>query len=132
MEKLIYFNTIVNILLIGWWVYRNNRIHISPNRTSGDTLLGFNVMWNSYPVRKGICASGLFYVPIRNVEKTETREEVLRLVGTNQQNRAQSLHAKFSWLKTVEEVQQFEKDYSIVDERLVSNLVNDFKKILKT
>lgn len=127
MEKLVYFNTLINILLIGWWVYRNNRLFLSTNRSSrNNVLLGFTVMWNSYPVRKGVCASGLFYIPLRNADKVETRENVLHLISTNPQNRRQTLHAKFSWLKTIEEVQQFKKDYSIVDENLVNKLVNEF------
>lgn len=129
MKALIYFNTIVNILLIGWWIYRNNRIYISINRTDIDKkILGFTVMWNAYPVRKGVCDSGLFYVPIRNAEKLETRESVIRLINSSQQNRTQQLQAIFSWLKTNGEVRKFKRDYLIVDENLVLKLVNDFKE----
>lgn len=67
------------------------------------------------------------YFPIRNRKKTETQEEVRRMISTySQQNKLQSLAAKFSWLKTWNEVRQFEKDYSVVNEEIVSNLVSKF------
>jgi hypothetical protein len=49
----------------------------------------------------------------------------------NNVNRDYTLGAIFSWLKTLKEVRQFEKDYSIVNEKLVKDLVNGFinKKI---
>ena len=43
------------------------------------------------------------------------------------QQKRQTLSAKFSWLKTTEEVKQFEKDYSVVDRKLVADLVSGFK-----
>lgn len=42
-------------------------------------------------------------------------------------NKLQALSAKFSWLSTWEEVKQFEKDYSVVDRKIVENLVANFK-----
>ena len=44
----------------------------------------------------------------------------------SQQNKLQTLSAKFSWLKTWKEVRQFEKDYSVVDRKIVANLVTNF------
>lgn len=130
MEKLTYLNTIVNVLLVGWWCYRNNRLYISTSRMgNNDVLVGIDVMWNSYPVRKGICATGLFHIPIRNGDKIETRDKVMKLIHGSAQNRLQQLTAIFSWLKTDEEVQEFKKNYSIVDEKLVDRLVSEFNII---
>jgi hypothetical protein len=44
----------------------------------------------------------------------------------SQQNKFQTLSAKFSWLKTWEQVRQFEKDYSVVDRKIVERLVANF------
>jgi hypothetical protein len=68
-----------------------------------------------------------FRIPIRNKHKTELSEEVNRMIAKeSQQNKLQTLSAKFSWLKTLEEVKQFEKDYSVVDRKIVERLVAGF------
>lgn len=48
------------------------------------------------------------------------------MISLSEQNRLQSLTAKFSWLKTREQVMQFEKDYLVVDREIVERLVRDF------
>jgi len=130
MEGLIYFNSVVNIFLLGWWFYKNNRLYFSPTRSSyGNIILGINMMWRNQSVYsgRGCSAKGLFYIPIRNSKKIETNEKVRDLINKSYQGRRQVLHATFSWLKTTEEVEQFQKDYLIVDEKLVTQLVRDFK-----
>lgn len=67
-----------------------------------------------------------FKIPIRNGKKTELKEEVEHMIK-NPHNNLQKLSAMFSWLKTWEEVEQFEKDYKVVNEKIVQNLVNNFK-----
>ena len=68
------------------------------------------------------------YFKIRDKRKIETREEVCRMIAKySEKQKRQTLSAKFSWLKTIEEVKQFEKDYSVVDSKLVSELVSGFK-----
>jgi hypothetical protein len=85
-------------------------------------------MWANRPIRKKYySAKGIFYIRLRNAERLETQEDVRSLINKSPHNRTQSLHAMFSWLKTNEEVEQFQKDYSIVDEVLVTQLVNEFK-----
>lgn len=81
------------------------------------TLMGYDVwVQNVY-----------FRIPVRNKRKTELSEEVSRMiVEGSQQNKYQRLSAKFSWLKTWEEVRQFEKDYSVVDRKIVERLVASF------
>ena len=81
------------------------------------TLLGYDVwLWGSH-----------FRIPIRNKRRTELREEVDRmLLHPDKKHIKQQLGAMFSWLETWEEVAQFEKDYSIVDRKIVQDLVAKF------
>ncbi len=68
-----------------------------------------------------------FRIPIRNKRKTELNEEISRMIAKyDNQSKRQTLYAKFSWLKTWEEVRQFEKDYSVVDKKIVEELVSNF------
>lgn len=80
------------------------------------TFMGYDIWINRFHIR----------IPIKNKRKTELREEVLRMISLSEQNRLQSLTAKFSWLKTREQVMQFEKDYLVVDREIVERLVRDF------
>ena len=67
------------------------------------------------------------YLPIRNKRKAILKEDVERLLKEKSCHRRQSLRAKFSWLETIEDVEQFKKDFSLVDEFFVQKLVFDFK-----
>jgi len=81
------------------------------------TLMGYDVWVQKF----------YFRIPIRNKRKTELSEEVHRMIAKeSQQSKLQTLSAKFSWLKTWEEVRQFEKDYSVVDRKIVERLVAGF------
>lgn len=76
-------------------------------------------------------SSGKFsiYVPIRNEKKTELNEEINEMIAKyNDQQKMQTLSAKFSWLRTKEEVNKFEKDYSPISKEIVENLVRKFKE----
>lgn len=81
------------------------------------TLMGYDVWIQKF----------YFRIPIRNKRKTKLKEEVQRMITEyDNQGRLQSLSAKFSWLKTWEQVRQFEKDYSIVDKEIVERLIANF------
>ena len=68
-----------------------------------------------------------FRIPIRNKRKTELNEEVNRMIALfSHQDKVQALGAIFSWLKTWEQVRQFEKDYTVVDREIVQRLVDNF------
>ena len=54
------------------------------------------------------------------------RENIKHMLKQNNQSRRQILNAKFSWLKTIDEVKQFEKDYGKVDKEFVDKLVDQF------
>lgn len=60
-------------------------------------------------------------IPLRNVAKTELRENIELLKASN--NKAQSLTAMFSWLKTQKEVDAFIKNYVDIDPITVGRLV---------
>jgi hypothetical protein len=92
------------------------------------TLLGYTLrLWKR---DSEYSAHGVWsvYFKIRNKEKTEKNEEIHMMINKySEQHKRQSLNAKFSWLETMEEVKQFEKDYSCVDNKFVSELVSNFK-----
>lgn len=67
-----------------------------------------------------------FKLYFRNEKKVELKNEINRLSVSSKEHRQQVLRAKFSWLKTKEEVLQFQKDYSLVDTIYVLQLANDF------
>ena len=124
--------TILNTLAIVYLLLtKQARLSISVRReetTWDKTLLGYRItLWkkvNEYSSR-GIYS---IYIPRRNKRKTELEEEVNRMISKySHQAKLQSLSAMFSWLKTWEEVRQFEKDYSVVDRKIVENLVANFK-----
>jgi hypothetical protein len=123
---------IINTLAIIYLIFAkksNYYLDIRKETTYYDnTLLGYRLsLWKK--IGRGFNTSkNLIYIKIRNRKKTETREEVSRMIKNySQQNKLQSLSAKFSWLKTLDEVNQFQKDYSIVDKKIVSDLVANFK-----
>lgn len=128
MIILTILNTLAIIYLL---INKQARLSISFRReetTWEKTLLGYRItLWkkmNEYSSR-GIYS---IYIPRRNKRKTELNEEVNRMISKySHQAKLQSLSAMFSWLKTWEEVRQFEKDYSVVDRKIVENLVANFK-----
>lgn len=82
-----------------------------------NTLTGYIIWINKF----------YFRVPVRNKRKTELSEEVQMMIAKyDNQAKLQRLSAIFSWLKTWDEVRQFEKDYEVVDRKIVANLVANF------
>lgn len=118
------WNIIVIVLTIGntltlFYILMHNHFSVHKNTSFGkNTLMGYRFYY------KG---KGFFYIPIKNQRKTELREDVQHMINCDTQSKTQKLHAIFSWLKTVEEVEQFKKDYEVVDRRLVHTLVREFK-----
>lgn len=118
-------NTVAIIYLI---VFKDSKYYFEfkKEKSNGLVLLGYMLgFWKitSY----GATQIYYLYLPIRNAKKIRLLEEVQRLINNSQQNKLQSLSAMFSWLKTLEEVKQFEKDYMVVDRKIVENLVANFK-----
>lgn len=124
--------TILNTLLIIYLILsKNTKIYFSfgKNKTIFEnTLIGYEIiLWKRL---SNYSSTGILVlrIPIKNKRKTELKEEIERLLKGNKQNIIQTLHAKFSWLKTWEEVDQFKKDYLIVDKELVEKLILNFKE----
>lgn len=121
-------NTLCVIYLI---LSKNSKLYFELRKEESfleNTLLGYRL--TLYKKLSEYSASGIYsiYFKIRDKNKVETREEVLRMIAKySDQQKRQTLSAKFSWLKTNEEVKQFEKDYSVVDRKLVADLVSGFK-----
>lgn len=92
-----------------------------------NTLLGYYItLWKS---TSEYSASGIYtiYLPIRNRKKIEFEEEIQRMMQYSDSNKLQSLSTKFSWLKTEKEVEEFEKNYSVVDRKMVERLVSKWR-----
>jgi len=111
--------TILNSIAIVVIFFKIKIIKITIRRDQtfwNKTLLGYNVWVNKY----------YFRIPIRNKRKTELKEDIQLMITGNQQSKNQRLSAIFSWLRTWDQVKQFEKDYSIVDKKIVERLVTNF------
>jgi hypothetical protein len=128
MIILTILNTLAIIYLL---IAKQTHLSISLRReetTWEKTLLGYRItLWKktSEYSSRGIYS---IYIPIRNKRKTELKEDINRMIHKyNYQGKLQHLSAMFSWLKTWEQVRQFEKDYSVVDRKIVENLVANFK-----
>lgn len=122
--------TILNTLLIIYLILQHKLkyyIGISKKETFWkNTLLGYQItLWKelSEYSANAVCS---IYIPIKNRHKTKLREEIERLMDLENPTKINSLTAKFSWLKTWDDVRQFEKDYSIVDPDYVKKLVSNF------
>ena len=123
--------TIINTLALIYLIFLKGKYYIDVRKDTtffNNTLLAYRItLWKGLS-KYSSTAIYTLVIPLKNKKKTETREEVNRMIATySQQNKLQSLTATFSWLKTWEEVRQFEKDYSVVDRKIVENLVSNFK-----
>ena len=87
-----------------------------------NTLLGYRLrLWCKHSDNSASSKHSIYF-KIRNKTKTESIEEACRMIAkySQQQQIRQSLTAKVSWLKTMEEVKEFQKYYSCVNEELVN------------
>lgn len=120
--------TILNSIIIIYLLIKgNNKLHITFKKektTWEKTLLGYSItLWK----KQEYGARGIYtiYIPVKKRRKVELSEEVSRLISDST-NRNYTLNAKFSWLKTWDEVRNFEKDFMVVDRKIVANLVANF------
>lgn len=123
--------TILNTLLIVYLITaKKSKYYLKFGKettTYENTLLGFRLrLWK----KEGSCSASSkhsIYFKIRDIKKTEMQEEARMMIANySQWNKLQSLSAKFSWLKTWEEVKEFEKYYTCVDQKIVEDLVVKF------
>jgi len=87
----------------------------------GKILMGYDIWINKF----------YFRIPIRNKQKCKLKDEINKMMRYPYQQQQQQLTAMFSWIKTLKDAKQFEKDYSIVNKQIVSDLISNFvpKKI---
>lgn len=122
--------TILNTIAIAYLFYKNGKFYIDFKKDTTfikNTLVAYHITLRKKT--SDFSANGVYtlVIPIKNKKKVEKQEEINRMIDTySQQNNLQFLSAKFSWLKTWEEVKQFEKDYSVVDRKIVERLVAGF------
>jgi len=124
------FLTILNTIAICYLLYKKGKFYIDCRKETTfikNTFVGFTItLWKKTSENS---ATGVYTVniPIKNKRKTEKAEEINRMIATySQQNKLQTLSATFSWLKTWEQVREFEKDYEVVDRKIVQRLVANF------
>ena len=68
-------------------------------------------------------------IPIRNKKKEELKEDIADLKRRDRQDRRQRLRARFSWLKTIDKVEEFKNDYYVADPEFIGELVTGFKNL---
>lgn len=123
MKTLTILNSIAILFLFFKLRKQIIKINIDKNETFyGKKLTSYNVYING---------KYIFKIPIKNEKKAQLKEEINYMINSSQSNKRQQLAATFSWLKTIEQVRQFEKDYSVVDKNFVKELVADFGKKVK-
>ena len=80
MKTLIIINAVVNFLIIAKWLWDNNRLHLSYDRTFWHKrLVSVTIMWVDRPrylVKQGggWAASGLFTIQFRHREKASEKD----------------------------------------------------------
>ncbi len=112
--------SIINSIAIVFLFYKLEIIKITVYREEtfwNKTLMCYNIYIHGHHFR----------IPVRNKYKTELNEEINRMISLyDHQGKLQRLTAIFSWLKTLDEVKKFEKEYSVVDRKIVEKLVLNF------
>jgi len=124
------FLTILNTIAISYLLYKKGNYYIDWRKDTTfikNTLVAYKItLWE----KTSECSANGIYtikIPLKNKKKVEKEEEINRMIATySQQNKLQTLSAKFSWLKTWDEVRRFEKDYEVVDRKIVATLVTNF------
>jgi hypothetical protein len=111
-------NTIIAILTISnsiilFWFFIGTNFDITRCETPRGKLFGFQFWYGN---------KTFLYLPFRNGERLETLEDIEEMMTGSQVNTKYTLGAILSWLHTEEEINQFEKDYSVVDPAYVQKI----------
>lgn len=123
--------TILNTLAIVYLITaKKSKCYLSLRKettTWDKILLGYRLSLWKKTSEYSASSKHSIYLKIRNKKSTEMKEDAIRMISIySQQNKLQSLTAKFSWLKTWNEVKEFQKYYTCVDQNIVENLVSKF------
>lgn len=127
MIYLTILNTLVIVYLI---IPKKSKYYLEFKKettTWEKTLLGYRLRLCEITSEYSSSSKHSIYLKIRDRKKTEMEEDARRMIAKySEQNKLQSLTAKFSWLKTWDEVKEFQKYYTCVDQKLVEKLVANF------
>lgn len=121
--------TIFNTIAIAFLFYKKGKYYINLRKDTtfiNNTVVGYHItLWKK---TSEYSASSVYtlVIPIKNKKKVEKQEDIERMTKYSYQKKQQTLSAKFSWLKTWDEVEEFKKDYTIVDKNIVESLVANF------
>lgn len=121
--------TIINTIAILYLLYKKSRYYVEINKKQSSynkTFLGYHIALRERLSRYSSIGVFTIRIMFKNTKKVELKEEIDRMMQQSDQNKLQKLTAMFSWLKTWEEVWQFEKDYGVVDRKIVEKLVANF------
>ena len=123
--------TILNTLAIAYLIaLKKSKYYLQFKIETTDynnTLLGYRLSLWEKTSEYSSSSKHSIYLKIRDRKKTEMEEDARSMMAKfSQQNKLQSLTAKFSWLKTWDEVREFQKYYTCVDQKIVENLVAKF------
>ena len=122
--------TILNSLAIFFILLKQSNHYFEFKKETTDyenTLLGFRFSLYKQLSEYSASRKKSIYFKIRNKKKTEMKEDARRMIALySQDNKIKSLKTKFSWLETWDEVNEFKKYYTCVDEKTVQNLVSNF------
>lgn len=125
MIYLVLLNTLAIIYIL--FVKDKYYISIDKNKsTYKKVLLGYRVYLMEKTSQYSASSVYSIYFPLRNSNKIELREEIEDLMTSC--NKHYNLRANFSWLKSWDKVQDFQKKYSVVDKEFVDELVETFKE----
>lgn len=127
MLYLTILNTLAIVYLIATKKSKYYLTFKKETTTYRNTLLGFRLSLWKKTSEYSSSSKHSIYLKIRDTKKIEMQEEAQRMIAKySQQEKLQSLSAKFSWLKTWDEVKEFQKYYTCVDQKIVENLVDKF------
>lgn len=132
MGTIVILLTILNTLAIVYLITaKKSKYYLTFQKETTaykNTLLGFRLSLWKKTSEYSASSNYSIYLKIRDKKKTEMKEDVDCMIANySQQNKLQSLTAKFSWLTTWDEVKEFEKYYTCVDPTIVENLVAKFE-----
>ena len=124
--------SIINSLVLVYilWIKGNYSISFEAQRTSDTKVLyAYTFRLWQHMTEYSKRSSHRLSIPIRDKKKEELKQEIIYLQKSSIQNRRQRLRAEFSWLKTIDLVEQFKRDYYSVDPELIDELVTGFKNL---
>lgn len=119
--------TIINSLVLIYLLIKGNKSYYVTLKKdySNKVFLGYTfTIWR----RTTYGANSVFIQQISFVNRQWVKlAQEVQSMKNDKYNQIQRLHAKFSWLKTYEEVSEFVKNYREVNPKVVDQLVTDFK-----